>query len=382
MKNIKALLAVVKADLIFTFKNLSSSVFGILFPLIFILAFGFIGDGGQSYDVYFEAGSDMSNPIYDALEEIELINLIPAQEYDGDHQKDLEKGQISAFLKLSKEQLEVLVPSGYGRPIEVNPDNLYTYGIELTTSAADPIGGQAVTSLLSGISDKINLASSGSLDNPVVAFQKEEVEGRKFSQIDFILPGQLGFSLLSAGVFGTAFLLVNLRETLVLKRFFATPVKKWVFILGIAISKLVYSMLQALIIIGVGYFAFNFTLVNGIWTLLSMLILASLGLLVFLGLGLIISSVAKDTTAVAPMANLITMPQFLLAGTFFPIDAFPDWLQPVSRILPLTYLNDAMRRVAFDGDPIWSLKRELLGLGITLIVVYAVAIRVFNYGEK
>ena len=54
---------------------------------------------------------------------------------------------------------------------------------------------------------------------------------RAYKSIDFILPGQLGFSLLAGSVFGTAFVFFNLRQTLVLKRFFATPVRKEIIVI-------------------------------------------------------------------------------------------------------------------------------------------------------
>ena len=63
------------------------------------------------------------------------------------------------------------------------------------------------------------------------------VPGRTYRAIDFILPGQLGFSLLSAGVFGVAFVFYNLRQTLVLKRFFATPIKRSHILFGEALSR-------------------------------------------------------------------------------------------------------------------------------------------------
>jgi len=73
-----------------------------------------------------------------------------------------------------------------------------------------------------------------------VSPQIEKIPGRIYREIDFILPGQLGFSLLSAGVFGVAFLFFNLRQHLVLKRFFATPIRRSYIVLGEAISRVIF----------------------------------------------------------------------------------------------------------------------------------------------
>src|SRR5205085_8875090 len=108
----------------------------------------------------------------------------------------------------------------------------------------------------------------------------------------------------------------------------------------------------------VGHFLFGFTLVHGIFTLINMLIVSALGLVVFLGFGFLVSNIASNINVVPPLANLITLPQFLLAGTFFSIESFPSWLQPISRAIPLTYLNEALRKIAFEGASLGSLSTE------------------------
>jgi ABC-2 type transport system permease protein len=92
-----------------------------------------------------------------------------------------------------------------------------------------------------------------------------------------------------------------------------------------------------------------------------------------------ISSVAKSESAIPPFSNLITLPQFLLAGTFFPIDNFPKWLQPLCRLLPLSYLNDALRKIAFEGYNIWDVRVDILILLIWGVVIYALASRIFKW---
>jgi ABC-2 type transport system permease protein len=103
--------------------------------------------------------------------------------------------------------------------------------------------------------------------------------------------------------------------------------------LGEALSRVIFQMMTAVIIIGVGHFLFKFTLVHGLETFLSIMVLSFIALILFMGFGFIVSSVAKNESSIPPFANLITLPQFLLAGTFFSIEAFPSWLQPVCRII-------------------------------------------------
>ncbi|RYZ54047.1 MAG: ABC transporter permease, partial [Sphingobacteriales bacterium] len=213
----------------------------------------------------------------------------------------------------------------------------------------------------------------------LAAVQVEITKVREFKMIDFILPGQLGFSLLASGVFGTAFVFFNMRQTLVLKRFFATPVKRSVIVLSEGIARLLFQISGAVIIILIGHYMFDFTLVKGWITFANMLSICALGMMVFMGFGFIVSSVAKSESTIPPLANIITLPQFLLAGTFFPVDEFPAWLQPFCKALPLTYLNDALRKIAFEGSSLIDVRIDVLILVVWGIVVYTVASRLFKW---
>ena len=232
------------------------------------------------------------------------------------------------------------------------------------------------------ISDKINNTKFADRPAYVIADRMQPVDRevvREYKTIDFILPGQLGFSLLSSGVFGVAFMFFNLRNTLVLKRFFATPISRTYIILGEGLSRVIFQMVTAIVIILAGYYIFGFTLVNGFRTLLEMLLLSFIGLIIFMGLGFIVSGLAKNDSTIPPFANLITLPQFLLGGTFFSVEAFPKWLQPISKALPLTHLNTAMRAVAFEGQNLWDVRTEIGILLLWGIAVYIVAIKVFKW---
>lgn len=356
---LRAMFSVTKASLQALSRNPSAIVFNLVFPLIFIIVFGFISGGGFRIDVAVEKNSDIDNPVYKSLEQIKSVKLrtsIP----DDKILSELEKGRLDAVMKISKNE---------------NGNTV----VELKTTKASPEGGNIFKMMLNEIIDKQNLSQVNDLKIPQTEFKESVVEGRKYKTIDFILPGQLGFSLLSAGVFGTAFIFISLRQTLVIKRFFATPVNKSFILIGESLSRLIFSMFSAVIIISIGNFVFGFTLVNGFVTFLNMMMLSLIGLLVFLGFGFVVSGIAKNESAVPPIANLITLPQFLLAGTFFPISNFPEWLQPVSRILPLTYLNEAMRKISFEGANIFDVWYEILILTVWGVVVYAVAVKVFKW---
>ena len=287
----------------------------------------------------------------------------------------LNRGRIDAVLKFDK------------------ASSTNTEVVEIITSQASREKGMFVRSLVTNLIDKQNIEYyknvSLHVDSSIIERAREttkptelretKISGREYKMIDFILPGQLGFSILSAAVFGTAFVFFSLRQTMVLKRFFATPIRRPYIILGEALSRLIFQLLGSSVIIVIGHFVFGFTLINGIWTALEMLLLSALGLIVFMGFGFVVSGIAKSENVIPPIANIITLPQFLLCGTFFPIDAFPKWLQIISKALPLTYLNDALRMIAFEGAGLMDISSQLLVLVLWGVVVYAAAIRFFRW---
>ncbi len=356
------MLAITKASLMAIIRSPSAIVFSVLFPLIFILVFGFIGGGGRmTFKVGFDPASDSSSMLHKVLRD--SVGLLIIHKPLADMETDLERGRITAIINIKK--------NSSGSP---------QYTIDMKTSGA--VNAQNINILRSIIYtvisrfDKIIFPGQPTY---ATLSADEKVPGRVYRTIDFILPGQLGFSLLSAGVFGVAFIFFNLRQTLVLKRFFATPIKKTYIVFGEALSRMIFQLLTAVIILTLGYYAFNFTLVHGWVTFVELLVLSMVGLLVFMGFGFIVSGLAKSETAIPPFSNLITLPQFLLAGTFFPIENFPGWLQPICKILPLTHLNEAMRSVAFEGAHLYDCGEQLTVLLIWGILLYTIAVRVFRW---
>jgi len=360
---LRATLAITRASLRAILRSPSTVVFSLGFPLIFILVFGFLGSGKSvSLKVAMDPASDSVNIVYQSIRDLNALSFV--QKDSVQVLEDLEKGRLTAIIK-----------------IEQNSDSVPAFLIKLRTSdAVNPQDLQVLRTVLEGKIGALNTVLYP--HRPTIAAVEDHVErihGRIYRTIDFILPGQLGFSLLSAGVFGVAFLFISLRQTLVLKRFFATPVSRASILVGEGLSRLIFQITTAIIILLAGHFFFQFTLVNGWITFIELLVLSVIGLFVSLGLGFVVSGLARNEAAVPPIANLITLPQFLLAGTFFPIESFPTWLQPICKIMPLTHLNNAMRNVAFEGAHLTNCGTEIGILAIWIIVAYGAAVKVFRW---
>lgn len=359
----RAMLAISKASFRAIFRSPSAVAFSFGFPLIFILVFGFIGGGGTVVTFALKNQSDSNNYIIKALRYSPIIKLSSVTD-TAEIRKNVEKGRIAAILSIDS----LKSPAGFTQ-----------YKIHTLTSSANadkyPIFSMALAQAIQSIEEnrlppQFKLFSVDQL--PVM-------QGREYTMIDFILPGMLGFSLLSAGIFGVAFLFFNLRQQLVLKRFYSTPISRGYIVLGEGISRVAFQLITAIVIILIGHFIFKFTLVHGLKTFLEMILLSLFGLIVFMGFGFIVSSVSKTESSIPPFANLITLPQFLLGGTFFSTEAFPFWLQKFCNVLPVKQLNDAMRNVAFEGASIMDCGKQIGILAIWGVVVYAIAIKVFKW---
>ncbi len=354
--------ALIKASLQAMLKSPSAIIFTIAFPLTLIIVFGFLGNGsGFSVKVASAPGSDTTSPLYSILRHVAVLKWVDTHDTGGVN-KLLQQGDIVATIGITK------------NPEGVKPEYILTY----KESSSELNKAKQMEAVLATIIQQSDPELRKRMDD-IVQVKTEVATIREYKQIDFILPGQLSFSLLASGVFGTAFVFFNLRQTLVLKRFFATPVRREVIVVSEGIARVVFQIMGSIIIITIGHLFFGFTLAHGVFTFINMLVMCALGLLVFMGFGFIVSAVAKSESTIPPFSNLVTLPQFLLAGTFFSIDNFPVWLRPFCKALPLTYMNEALRKISFDGANLWDVRMDVVVLMLWGIGVYLVAGKLFKW---
>jgi ABC-2 type transport system permease protein len=231
--------------------------------------------------------------------------------------------------------------------------------------------------VLNGIINEQSI-QSGNIKK-IATVSTEVMQIRPYRMIDFYLPGMIGFSLIGSAVFGVAFVFFNLRQTLVLKRMYASPINKSNIVIGESLGRVLFQLITVVVLILFGKYFYQFTLANGFVTFLEVLVLSIVGLAVFMGFGFFVSSVAKNQNVIPIYANLFMFPQYFLSGTFFPKNFMPSSIQWLQNILPLTALNDSLRKVAFEGQHLNNCLKELGILGIWGIIIYFLAIRVFKW---
>jgi ABC-2 type transport system permease protein len=359
----KAAFSIAKYSLLAMLRSPTSIVFSLLFPVIFITVFGSINVGkAPNIKLAVAPGCDTANMIFKAVKAIPNVILLYGQS-PSETTDDLKKGQIIAVINITTDNSKAPLPH---------------YTIRLQAASAS---GQSL-----GVLETELNAAIGKIDqqvfpeNPsVVKLSVTRLPGRVYRSIDFILPGQLGFSLLMAGVYGSSFLLFSLRINLVLKRLRATPVKRRTIIAGEMLSRLLFHVFSFTIMIAFGCIAFKFTLINGVATFMEMLFFSFFALAIFMGTGFIISGVAQNENSIAPIANTVVLPQILLCGLFFPIQNYPHCMQHICNLLPLTFFVDGLRKIAFENTHMWQMPSTLGGLLVWTCIIVPLAVKSFKW---
>lgn len=201
-----------------------------------------------------------------------------------------------------------------------------------------------------------------------------EAAGSRY--IDFLLPGMIGMGLMGGGIWGVGFVLVDMRVRKLLKLFTATPMRRSDFLASIMISRVIFTALDVVFLIIVGWLVFG---VRCQGSYLQLTLASLLGAASFAGIGLLIASRAQTLETVSGLMNLILLPMWVFSGVFFSSERFPDEIQPLVNLLPLTALNQMLRGIMLEGSSLagyWKQGLLLAGYGV---VTFAVALRIFRW---
>jgi ABC-type multidrug transport system permease subunit len=194
--------------------------------------------------------------------------------------------------------------------------------------------------------------------------------------IDFLLPGLIGLNLLGSSVWGLGYSIVDARKRKLLKRLAATPMRRRDYLLALLISRLLFLVIEVVALVFIGELLFGVH-VQGSYAAVMAVCLA--GGFAFTGISLLIAARTQSTETAQGLLNFVTMPMWLLSGTFFSAARFPEWLQPIVQALPLTAMNDALRAVVNEGQSLASQSLELVGLMAWGLVTFVVALKIFRW---
>ena len=194
--------------------------------------------------------------------------------------------------------------------------------------------------------------------------------------IDWVIPGLVGLNLMSTGMWGLGFGLVQMRQKKQLKRLVSTPMRRRDFLAAQVAARICFLLLEVPPLLLFAWLAFGVR-VEGSLLLLGALIV--LGALAFAGIGLLAASRARTIEGVSGVLNVVMLPMFVLSGVFFSAARYPAAIQPFIQALPLTALNDALRAVYNEGQGAAVVAPEAAVLAAWAVGSFLLALRAFRW---
>ncbi len=219
------------------------------------------------------------------------------------------------------------------------------------------------------------LQEAGGATRPVAVTELPERQpGSRY--IDWVIPGLIGLNLMSTGLWGIGFGIVNMRQKKQLKRLAATPMRRADFLVSQILARLAFLVLEVPPIVIFAWFVFGVQVTGSLVALIAVVLL---GTMTFAAIGLLASTRARTVEGVSGIMNVIMLPMFILSGVFFSSRRFPDAMQPFIQALPLTALNDALRAVYNDGLALTAVPVPLAILVAWMVVSTSLALRLFRW---
>jgi ABC-type multidrug transport system permease subunit len=210
----------------------------------------------------------------------------------------------------------------------------------------------------------------------ILTTASESIQARGTRYVDFLIPGLLGLSIMTSSLFGIGMTIVSNRKENLLKRYLATPMKPREYIVSHIVGRGFILVAEFIAVMLTGFLIFDFE-VFGSYS--AYVVIAVLGAAAFTAIALLCASRTKSIPMISGMTNLITVPMIMLSGVFFSKNNFPDWLRQATDYLPLTALNDALRKIALEGQSLAELGFEISVLITYFVVATVLSTRIFRW---
>jgi ABC transporter DrrB family efflux protein len=189
------------------------------------------------------------------------------------------------------------------------------------------------------------------------------------------VPGLIGIIMQLVTLFLTSFAIVRERELGTLEQLFVTPVGRTGLMLGKLVPYAIIGLLETLVVLAVMVFVFAVPIQGSLVLLLA---LSLLFLLTALGLGLLISTLAKTQLQAIQFAFMIMLPSILLSGFIFPREAMPTPMYLLGFLIPVTYFLDILRGIILRSAGMIDLMPSIVGLAICCVAVLALSVARFQ----
>ncbi|MFC1487477.1 ABC transporter permease [Thermoproteota archaeon] len=350
-------------------RNRIALLFSLIFPILLIGMFGLI---------FQDSTSSINNVSVGMLNEDDgeygnqIVAMISTISSDPNSIRLIKVNMLSTVEEqiLSAEiTAAVIIPQNFSSSI----NNQKQAKIIIVTDPSNPTISLAIAQffdeIINVVSDQIskefletanlNINSEFVLDP--VAIQLESVVSGGGSTFDFVAPGFIALNVMASGLTALGVALARERESGTLDGILMSPISRTSIILGKTVSHSIRNLLQGGVTIIIAVLLFGIT-IRGNPILIALILI--IGTVSFLGFGIVATAVTKEQESAQLVLGLIQFPMMFLSGVLFPIEQMPSFLQTVSKILPLTYAVEALRKVMILGAGI-----EDVILPLTILII-------------
>jgi ABC-2 type transport system permease protein len=376
--NLQRVSALTKKDLKKSIRDPAILFMIFLFPIVFVLAFGFsLGGIGGGQSVTYQIGAvnmdltdssqQWSEVFIDTLSNTEILNI---QLYPDNQtaQYDLTQGKVQAVILVPDVFSESIVsyhtsPDDPSRWVNTTVSMYLDRGSIIATQAIPPIIQQVLTAIMG--------QNQHTLLNPVHLETASLVDVKKLAAFDFMVPGMFAFAsifliMMVSGSF------TEDRENGMMKRIRITPTTPTEFMTSQVLSNMAIALVQAVLVFSMAYtigFRPNVDLPIYLFAFALVLVFS----LSNIGFGLITATIAKTQGAATGIAFVFLLPQLFL-GTFVGASLSAS-AQVAGRFVPSYYVTDALTSLFLRGATITS---PLLLLDTAILSASSIAILVIG----
>ena len=335
--------------------------FSLFFPIIFMSVFGFVGNR-------------QPEPFM-----VGLVNNAPGV-LSTNFRANLDQNPLFVVQEGTEEELRESLVAGDTTLVIVIPPEFQQTDSNVQLRVLVDAAQVQMLGLIMPVLDQTLLSIERQLRNtePLFSIVMEDVQARSQRYVDFLVPGLIAFTLMQLSIAGSGFNIVEYRRKGILKRLFVTPLLPKDFIAGIVLSRLLLCVIQISVLLGVAVLLLDVHLLGSYLEFYTAIILGSV---VFLCLGFYLGSLAKTQQAIQAIGNLVIFPQIFLSGIFYPIESMPGFIQPVAKLLPLSFVATALRSIANEGLSLIQIYPQMIGILVWMVISFFIATRYFVWKE-
>ena len=351
-------------------RNVAGPFFAFAFPVLLILVFGAIFTSDDPAKITLPV-QDLDEGMYSDVY-LEILNATDIVDVEFISSEE----DISEYIKDNSLAIALVIPESFTSDLmEIQAGNstelvrLVIYGDETRSTYGMAVGA------IQSAAVYLNYNLSGTA--PLVSFETQSVASEEFNFMDFFLPGVVGIVVMTNSLFSMTSICAEYRNRGYFKLLATTRIAKWEWLVSKFIFFTLLLVCSLFVTYAVGIALFN---MESSLTAISIVLIAA-GAFLFVSMGMLLGVVVKDPESGAAAANAIGFPMMFLAGTFFPLESMPVYLQTIAKVLPLTYLNEGLRDTmvyANDGSALLN----LAVLVIIALVFFVLSSRIMSWKEK